>query len=331
MTDERLTADVGRYWQAAASNVAPSAVSSDPLIGGATPIEQMLRMLGLAANSGDPEDNAMSVDEHARRTAMTSTAAEAFAAQDALAADDVTDVVPQDQTAAGAARELPQLIAGISAAVAGGLSGILQPLGQIPQQIAQGAQQVLQAGAGLSPSAGLVSDDEFGGGDDASLTGELADEDLGFAADDFDSATLPDGAAGLGDITGIGGGPGPGTAGGGAVPGVMLAAPATPSAATLPAAAPGAPTLAPTAHIPAAGASAGMAGMPMIPPGGVNGAGGAERDAKADTKRIATPPLRNGAPVQGRITAAPPVITTAVEGKPVASRRIVMPSGGQTD
>ena len=331
MTDGRFTADVGRYSQAAASDAMPSAVSSDPLIGGATPIEQMLRMLGLAANSGDPADNAISVDEHARRAAMTSAAAEVFAAQDALAADDVTDVLPQDQATAGAARELPQLLAGISAAVSGGLSGILQPLGQIPQQIAQGAQQVLQAGAGLSPAAGLVSDDGFGGGDDASLSGEVSDQELGFAADDFDSAALPDDAGGFAVITGVGVGVGPGleTAGGGAVPGVMLAAPVTPSAATLPASAPGAPAPVPTAQFPATGA--GMAGMPMIPPGGFNGAGVAERDAKADTKRITTPPVRNGAGVQGRITAAPPVITSTVEGKPVASRRIVMPSGSQTD
>ena len=327
MTDGQFTADVGRYSQAAVADVMPAAISSDPLIGGATPIEQMLRMLGLAANSGDPEDNALSVDGHARRTAATSATAEAFAAQDALAADNVADVVPRDQTAAGAARELPQLIAGISAAVSGGLSGILQPLGQLPQQIAQGAQQVLQAGAGLSPAAGIVDDDEFGGGDDASLSDELFGEDLGFTADDFDSAAPPDGA-GV-DIAGGGGGLGPGIAGGGAAPGVMLAAPATPSAATHPASAPGAPAPAPTAHIPAAGP--GMAGMPLIPPGGFGSAGVAERDAKADTKRIATPPVRNGAPVQGRITAAPPIITATVEGMPVASRRIVMPSGGQAD
>ena len=65
----------------------PSHVSSDPLIGGATPIEQVLRMLGLAANSGDPEDNATAADEHVRRSAMTDAAAEGFAAQDSMAAD----------------------------------------------------------------------------------------------------------------------------------------------------------------------------------------------------------------------------------------------------
>lgn len=315
----------------------PSAVSSDPLISGATPIEQVLRMLGLAANSGDPEDNATAADEHVRRSAMTDAAAEGFAAQDSMAADEVTDVVPQDQSAAAASQQLPQLLTGVVAAVSGGLSGLLQPLGQIPQQIAQGAQQLLQAGAGLSPAAGAVNDDEFNGIDDASLPSELLDEDLGYAADGLDGVGSSEGAAGLGDTAGIGAVP---------APGVMLAAPATPSAtipsvatpsalapsaSTLPASAAGSPTPAPAAHIPAGGPGAGMTGMPMIPPAGLNGAGGADRDEKTDTKRIATPPLRNGAPVQGRITVPPPLITTTIEGKPVASRRIVIPAGTQTD
>ena len=315
----------------------PSHVSSDPLIGGATPIEQVLRMLGLAANSGDPEDNATAADEHVRRSAMAGAAAEGFAAHDSMAADEVTDVVPQDQSAAAASQQLPQLLTGVAAAVSGGLSGLLQPLGQIPQQIAQGAQQLLQAGAGLSPPAGAVIDDEFNSIDDASLSSELLDEDLGYAADGLDGVGSSEGAAGLGDTAGIGAVP---------APGVMLAAPATPSAttsstlapsaaapsaSTLPASAAGSPTPAPAAHIPPGGPGAGMAGMPMIPPAGLNGAGGADRDEKTDTKRIATPPLRNGTPVQGRITVPPPLITTTIEGKPVASRRIVMPAGTQTD
>lgn len=327
MTDSQLIADVGRYALATGGNTVPSAVPSDPLISGATPIEQVLRMLGLAANSGDPDDNAASADEHARRAAMTIAAAEGFTTQDAEAAGDMTEIAPEDQsTAAAAARELPQLLAGIAGAVSGGLSGLLQPLGQIPQQIAQGAQQVMQAGAGLSPAAGAVSDGAFGSIDDASLFDELSAEDLGFAGDDVDSADLPDGAAELGDAAGISKSPGPGIV---LAPAATPLA-ATPSAATLPASAPGSPAPTPAPHIPAAGAGAGMAGMPMIPPGGVTGAGAADRDAKTGTRRIATPPVPNGAPVQGRITAPPPVITTTTDGKPVASRRIVMPSGGQT-
>jgi hypothetical protein len=330
MTDERLTADVGRYWQAAASNVAPSAVSSDPLISGASPIEQVLRMLGLAANSGDLEDNAASIDEHARRAAMTSAAAGSFAAQDDLAAGDMTDIAPEDQSSATAAQQLPQLVAGIAAAVSGGLSGILQPFGQIPQQLAQGAQQVLQAGASLPSAGGGISVDDIADIDDASLLGEPSEADVGAAADDRDGfGSLPGVGAGLADSAGLSAGPTQGLTS--AAPGVLLGPPATPSAATAPASAPGVPAQAPITHVPAAGSGAGMAGMPMIPPGGLHGAGVAERDAKADTKRIATPPVRNGAPVQGRITAAPPIITTTVEGRPVAARRIVMPSSGQTD
>jgi hypothetical protein len=326
MTDERLTADVGRYRQAAASNVAPSAVSSDPLISGASPIEQVLRTLGLAANSGDLEDNAASTDEHARRAAMTSAAAGGFAAQDELAARDLTDIAPDDQSAAAATQQLPQLVAGIAAAVSGGLSGILQPFGQIPQQLAQGAQQVLQAGASLPSADGGISVDDIADIDDASLL----DADVGAAADDRDGfGGLPGIGAGLADSAGLGGGPAQGLTT--AAPGILLGPPAIPSAATAPASAPGVPAQATTAHIPAAGSGAGMAGMPMIPPGGLHGAGVAERDAKAETKRIATPPVRNGAPVQGRITATPPIITTTVEGRPTATRRIVMPPSRQTD
>jgi hypothetical protein len=68
-----------------------------------------------------------------------------------------------------------------------------------------------------------------------------------------------------------------------------------------------------------------MAGVPMVPPGTMTGAG-ADRDAKAETKRISVPQVRNGTPVQGRLTA-PPVapVMKRVEGKPVASRRIIAP------
>jgi len=65
-------------------------------------------------------------------------------------------------------------------------------------------------------------------------------------------------------------------------------------------------------------------GMPMMPPGAMQGAGGAGSDAKPDTKRIVAPAVKNGAPVQGRITtpAANPEVTKRVDGKPIASRRI---------
>ncbi|MGH3522228.1 MAG: hypothetical protein ACRDU4_05220, partial [Mycobacterium sp.] len=49
--------------------------------------------------------------------------------------------------------------------------------------------------------------------------------------------------------------------------------------------------------------------------------------AKTDTKRVVPPPVKNGAPVQGRITAPPtaPTVTKHLQGKPIATRRIILP------
>ena len=68
----------------------------------------------------------------------------------------------------------------------------------------------------------------------------------------------------------------------------------------------------------------------MVPPGAMAGSAGSEKDPKADTKRVSVPPVRNGAPVQGRLTTPPslPAVTKKVDGKPVATRRIVVPGIG---
>jgi hypothetical protein len=73
--------------------------------------------------------------------------------------------------------------------------------------------------------------------------------------------------------------------------------------------------------------------MPMMPPGAMQGAGGAGNDAKPDTKRVVAPAVKNGAPVQGRITTPPPSpeVTKRVDGKPVASRRILLPDQKRDD
>ena len=71
----------------------------------------------------------------------------------------------------------------------------------------------------------------------------------------------------------------------------------------------------------------------MVPPGAMHGAAGTDKDAKADTKRVSVPPVKNGAPVQGRITTPPPLpnVTKLVAGKPVATRRIVAPGSAPGD
>lgn len=72
----------------------------------------------------------------------------------------------------------------------------------------------------------------------------------------------------------------------------------------------------------------------MVPPGAMHGAAGSEKDAKADTKRVSVPTVKNGAPVQGRITTpppAPPQVVKKVDGKPVATKRIIVPNSTPTD
>ena len=112
-----------------------------------------------------------------------------------------------------------------------------------------------------------------------------------------------------------------------------LGPPPVPSAGTAPASAPMRPVT-PAATAPAGPAGTpGMAGMPLVPPGAMGGSPGADKDPKAETKRVSVPPVRNGAPVQGRLTTLPtlPPVVTKTEGKPVVTRRIVAPAGKQSD
>lgn len=319
MTDGHLNAHVEQYRQAAAMNTAPPVVASDQLVTGTAPIEQLLRMLGLAANSGDAQDNLDGITEYERRDAQANESAGMFAAQDAEAATGLDGIAAPDQLAA-MTQQLPQSAAGIGAALAGALGGALQPLVQIPQQIASGAQQVLQAGMGTGGEPvvdttpidypGVEADpwpDEFGStADDVADFGSLGGSDTGFG---------PSMAAG-----GSGGA-------GGTIPATVLGPPPVPSASTAPSAAP--PTPVAGQRTPAVGTThgPGMAGMPMVPPGAVGAAAAADKESKTDTKRVSVPPVRNGAPVQGRLIPGPslPPVTRQLEGKPVAARRIVTP------
>lgn len=332
MSGGQLNANVDQYLQAAAMNTPPPQIVSDPLVTGTTPVEQLLRVLGLAANLGDAQDNAESAEEHARRDALTTEAAERFAAQDEEAAGQLNEIAEQadpvatpaqapvaDQSAA-MAQQLPQAASSIAGALSGALGGALQPLTQIPQQIAQGAQQAMQTGMGLLQQVAPA--------EDASLSSIPADE-FG-AVDEFD-------APGYGGED-FGGAAGGGSVGGGGFPGgtaptSMLGPPPVPSASTAPSSSPMAHIVAPGAAPAATPPHPGMAGMPMIPPGAMAGANGVEKDAKSDTRRVTVPPVRNGAPVQGRLTPPPvlPPVTKKADGVPVVTRRVVAPGGAALD
>lgn len=347
MTGGQLNANVDQYLQAAAMNSPPPQIVSDPLVTGATPIEQLLRVLGLAANLGDPQDNADSAAEHAKRDAKTNEAAEKFAAQDDDAAQEFNNVADQadplatqvespkaDQTAA-MTQQLPQAASSIAGALSGALGGALQPLAQIPQQIAQGAQQAMQSGMGLFQQAAAPVED-------AGLDSAPLDEILS-TPEDFASLGDGWGGDGLGGIGGgaglgsgdLGGGNGGGIGGGllgGTAPTSMLGPPPVPSASTAPSSSP-VSRITPLSAPPAAPlANPGMAGMPMVPPGAMAGANGSDKDAKADTRRVSVPAVRNGAPVQGRLTTPPPLppVTKKIDGAPIVTRRVVVP-GSKTD
>ena len=193
MTEAIFNAEVDRYLQAVGMNAPPPAIASDPLVAGLTPAEQLLRMLGLAANADDPADRNGSIEEQAARDAGALEAAEAFVAQEDLAAGEVANVLGPDQTSQFA-QQIPQTMAGIAGAIAGAvggaLSGALQSLGQIPQQVAAVAAQngvgdfpeSIEGAVGLDdPGAldtfdtgidsGAISDTGFGGGTEPDVIG----------------------------------------------------------------------------------------------------------------------------------------------------------------
>ncbi|BBY58865.1 hypothetical protein [Mycolicibacterium sarraceniae] len=310
MSGGQLNANASDYAAANGMNLAPPPITSDPLVAGMTPIEQLLRVLGLAANMGDPKDNTESAEEHAKRDSKTADAAAKFPAQDEQAGAEMKGVAGQGQ-GDQMAQQLPQMASQLAGALAGAVGGALQPLAQIPQQVAQGAQQAMQAGMGMMK----------GGGESAML----------------DKASLSDPLGEFGETPGESGAGGGGSAGGGGgiggtTPTAMLGPPPIPAAGTSPSSANTAvPT--PKMAVPAPAPTGGMGGMPMMPPGAMHGAGGSEKDAKADTKRVSVPTVKNGAPVQGRITAPPPSpqVTKKVDGKPVATKRILLPSSKPDD
>lgn len=304
MSGDQLNADVEQYLQAAGLNITPPIITSDPLVTGAAPIEQLLRILGIAANAGDPQDNAESLEQHAERDAITTEAANQFSTQDQIAATEVSALSPEGSQLA---QQVPQMASGIAGALAGALGGALQPLTQMPTQLAQGAQQLLQTGMGAIQQA-------------SGATEQLDAPDSASLPDEFDSS--------IDDFGGTAGGAGGGELEGTA-PTAMLGPPPIPSASTFPSAAPFTLTAGSNSAPPTSAAPSGVSGMPMVPPGAMR-SDGANKDANPDAKRIVVPPVKNGAPVQGRITLPPPAVVKHIDGsKPVTAKRIVVPKAAQ--
>lgn len=306
MTGGHLNANIHDYLAANTMNELPPVISSDALVAGGVPIEQLLHILGLAANATDPTDNAESREQHALRDAATRDAAAAFSADDENSATELKNVAEQSNTAI---QQLPQIISGITGAITGAFGGALQPLASIPQQALQTGMGMLQNTT--TPSDYLNNTDLT----DIPLFDEFDDETF---SDSQESAT-PGG--GLPETT---------------TPTATLGPPPIPTAVTSPSSIP--TSTPPTPHTGAVPPprTGPMTGMPFIPPGAMRGTNETTKEATPDTKRISVPSVKNGAPVQGRITTPPTVpvtkkITETPDGKPVATKRIIIPHKSPTD
>ncbi|MDP7724450.1 hypothetical protein [Mycobacterium sp. TY814] len=288
----------------------PPMITPDQLATGASSISQLLRALGAAANAGDSADYGEALAGHDEREAKTSDALAKFPANEQQAAAQLAGVGGSGEMGQ-MLQQMPQMASGIAGGIAGALGGLLQPLSQIPQQLAQAGQQAMQAGMGMMQQGAGAAEAE---------PEELAGAERGLGSE-------------AGELSGAGGGGGSGGGGvEGTTPTAMLGPPPTPSAGTVPASSQ-AVAPAPTATPESAPAQRGaMGAMPMMPPSGMHGAAGASGENKPETKRIVGPTVKNGAPVQGRITAPPmPAVTKHVDGKPVATRRIALPEVKRDD
>ena len=289
----------------------PPEITPDQLAAGRSYISQLLKVLGIAANSGDPDDLADAQAGYDERGQKTSDALTKFPANEQESSAKMAGVANQNEMAQ-MVQQIPQMASGLAGSLSGALGGLLQPLGQISQQVAQIGQQAMQAGMG-----GL----QHGAGAAATAGEAIPGEFLG--------ATSGAGEVGGGGGGGVGGAGRPDAT----TPTAMLGPLPAPSAGTEPASAhTSSPPPANTSTQPAASRGA-MGAMPMMPPGAMHGAAGTGSEAKPDTKRVVAPVVKNGAPVQGRITTPPPTpeVTKRAEGKPIASRRILLPDHKRDD
>jgi hypothetical protein len=273
----------------------PPPLTPDQIASGTSLMSQLLATLGLAGNAGDPKDMAAAQNGYAKRGEKTGDAMTQFPAGEQDSSKELEQLM-------GTVQQMPQQVMQTFSSL---LNGLSQPVNQAMQQGSQITSQ-------LTSSLGKA-------GQGAGLAGELPADALG--------DTLGAG----GEALGAGGG-GAGLAGA-TIPAGNLGPPPTPSAGTYPASSPIPPATPPSVPDAASGARGQMGGMPMMPPGAAGSAGAGGSDSKAETKRIVSPTVKNGAPVQGRIATPQnaPEVVKRIAGRPVASRRILIPNDKRDD
>ena len=280
--------------EALQQNIPAPPIPPDLPAGARSEIDLLLAGLGLAGNAGDPLDMAADESGFAQRGLQTTDAMAKFPANEDQSVKAIEQIL-------NTAQQIPQSASGIGQGFGSAFGGVFQALNQAMEQ---GVQASTQLAGGLGK-----------GGQGAELASEVPAEALGDTLGAGGAALGAGGAAG-----GAAAGVGEGTA-----PTGYLGPPPTPSASTYPASAPSPPVPTPAGTDPAAESRAAVGGYPMAPPATVGSSGGTGADKKTETKRVVVPSVKNGAPVQGRITVpqTPPEVVKRIDGKPVASRRIV--------
>jgi hypothetical protein len=309
--DPKLVAIIEQYAQTHGLNLPPHQIVSDMVASGPSGVEQLLSLLGVSVNSGDPLDNLQAQKGQSQREAGLGYATSQFPATEQSSTSNLAGVGASGKDPMSEFTQLLQAGTGVGQGL---MSSVMQPFTQLAQQIPQQGMQAMQAVMGAATK---------GAGGGAAAAGALPEELAGAAASEL--------GGGAADLAGAAGGAGGGLAG--TAPASQLGPPPIPSASTAPASSPTTPPVAAPPTDSGAGARGGMAGMPMMPPGAMGGAGGQGGEAKTDTKRVVAPAVKNGAPVQGRVVAPPTAaeVVKRVAGKPVASRRILAPDQDPDD
>ncbi|EUA42887.1 hypothetical protein I552_7628 [Mycobacterium xenopi 3993] len=264
--------------------------TSDPVVPPGVPFDQALAALGLAANSGDPADNAQSQKNQAEREAKVNDALTKFPAN-------------EDQSAQ-MLQQLPQMATGVAQSAAGAMGGLMNPMMQVPQQVAQVGQQAMQAAMGAF---------QHGAGSGAAaaeaLPGELLGTGGGSTAEQ-PNWQAPRRCGGLGGTT----------------PAAMLGPPPAPSAGTVPMSSPTTPPTSPAAPEPTAAPRAGWPACRWCRQAPCMARGQGQRRQGRHQARGPTHGEKRR-PVQGRITTPPtaPEVVRRLEGKLVTTRRILAP------
>jgi hypothetical protein len=290
----QIVAMIEQYAQTHGLNLPPHHIVSDMVATGPSGVEQLLAMLGMTVNAGDPADNAQAQLGQAQREAKLNDAITKFPATEQASASKMggEDLMKM-------AESMPQT----AAQIAGSLSGaLIQPFTQILQTLSQSGNQLLQTGLGAFTKGATAG---------SAIPASALGAELG-------AGGKPGGTGGGGAGTGGGGGTSPAS---------MLGPPPTPGGGTAPASAPHGPPIPPAPAEPSSAPRGAGGGMPVMSPAGMHGAGGAGSNDKPGTKRVVPPSVKNGAPIQGRLTTPlrPPEVIKRVEGKPVAARRLLAP------